>query len=384
MNHQHKNCNLKQTPLYNLHLELGAKMAPFAGYSMPLWYPEKIIAEHLHTRTKASLFDVSHMGQISVCGDNFEIELERLVPTDLLALESGKMRYTCLTDQNGGILDDIIVMRRENGYAIIVNAARKEMDLKHLQENLPQCQIQLHNNMALIALQGPLAVSVLKDYLPEAESLAFMTFCDGMLQDIPCVVSRSGYTGEDGFEITVSAQHAEIVARLLLACEGVMPAGLASRDSLRLEAGLRLYGQDMSIDTTPVEAGIHWTISRTRRRNGAREGRFPGHKKILGQIENGTEKRFVGLLMEGRSPARAGNQIVDESNNEIGTVTSGVFSPTLKTPIAMGYVRGEYSTIEQTVRVLIRGKPQLAKITNLPFVPHRYEIKPTIESGVAS
>ena len=384
MNRQNETCNLKQTPLYNLHLELGAKMAPFAGYSMPLWYPEKIIAEHHHTRTKASLFDVSHMGQISVCCDEFETELERLAPTDLLALKTGNMRYTCLPDQNGGILDDIIVMKRENGYAVIVNATRKEMDLKHLQEHLPQCKIQLHDNMALIALQGPLAVSVLKDFLPEMESLAFMTFRDGMLQDVPCVVSRSGYTGEDGFEITVPARYADTLARSLLAYEDVKPAGLGSRDSLRLEAGLRLYGQDLSIDTTPVEAGIHWTISRTRRRNGTREGGFPGHEKILKQIENSTEKRFVGLLIEGRSPARAGSQIVDESNSEIGQVTSGVFSPTLEKPIAMGYVRTEYSTIEQSVCVLIRNKPQPAKIVALPFVPHRYALKPTTETGVAS
>ena len=210
-------------------------------------------------------------------------------------------------------------------------------------------------------------MSVLKDFLSEVESLAFMTFCNGLMQEVPCVVSRSGYTGEDGFEITVPAQYADTATRPLLAYDDVKPAGLGSRASLRLEAGLRLYGQDMFLDTTPVDAGIHWTISRTRRRNGTREGGLPGHDKILEQIENSTEQRFVGLLLKGRSPARAGSQIVDESNNEIGQVTSRVFSPILERPIAMGYIRTEYSKIEQCVSILVRGKSQPAKITNLLY-----------------
>lgn len=361
-----------RSPLHDLHIELGAKMGPFAGYEMPLWYPEKIVAEHKHTRSRASLFDISHMGQASIVGEDSATELERLIPTDLQSLPKHKMHYCCFTDESGGILDDLVIASLGQDYFLVMNAARKEHDLKHLRKNLTASAVLEHTENALIALQGPKAEQVLNRLTPEICDLQFMTMGDFAIRGVPCIVSRSGYTGEDGFEISMPAETAMKLARELLAEPEVMPAGLGARDSLRLEAGLRLYGQDMDAATTPVEAGIQWTISKSRRTGGARAGGFPGADIILDQLTNGADRRFVGILPDGRAPARNGTEICLSEDKIIGRVTSGLFAPSVEAPIAMGYVDRDYTAPDTPVNLLIRGKPQPAKIVRLPFVKHRY------------
>ncbi len=369
-----------RSPLHDLHVELGARMGSFAGYEMPLWYAEKTLAEHQHTRNEASLFDISHMGQASIGGDNPARSLERLVPTDLAALDDNKMHYCCLTNEQGGIIDDLIIAHLGKDYFVVLNAARKAHDLQHLRSHLDDAVVIEHDENALIALQGPMAVEVLNRFHPKICELDFMTISDFELSGVPCFVSRSGYTGEDGFEISMPAESAMKLAKVLLEQPEVKPAGLGARDSLRLEAGLRLYGQDMSEQTTPVEAGIQWTISKSRRANGARAGGFLGESVIFEQLANGVDRRFVGLRIESKAPARNGTEICLQDGQVIGQVTSGLISPTLKTPIAMGYIDRDFGKAGQSVCVSIRGKLNAAVVVRLPFVPHRYHYHVKLQS----
>ena len=360
-----------RSPLHDLHLELGAKLGTFAGFEMPLWYPTKTINEHLHTRTHASLFDISHMGQISVTGCDAASELEALIPTDLHALPVNRLRYCYFTNNEGGILDDLIVTCLGQNYLLVVNAARKEHDLEHLRNNIVKSTVLEHDGRALIGLQGPKAHQVLGRIEPQVCELRFMTTGNFDLHGVSCTVSRCGYTGEDGFEISMPAESATSLAKDLLAQPEVIPAGLGARDSLRLEAGLRLYGQDIDTTTTPVEAHLQWTISKSRRSGGERAGGYPGDKIIQDQLTNGVNRRFVGLLPQSKMPARTGTDICGD-NNTIGQVTSGLFAPSLKTPIAVGYVEKDYTTPGTEVHLNVRGNLQRTQVVALPFVPHRY------------
>ncbi len=355
-------------------------MGPFAGYEMPLWYPEKIVAEHQHTRSQASLFDISHMGQASIVGENSATELEHLIPTDLKALPVHKMHYCCFTGDNGGILDDLVIACLGQDYFVVMNAARKEHDLNHLRENINQSAVLEHTENALIAIQGPKATEVLRRLTPEICALEFMSMGDFSIRGVPCIVSRSGYTGEDGFEISMAAETAMKLAKDLLNEPEIMPAGLGARDSLRLEAGLRLYGQDMDTTTTPVEAGIQWTISKSRRLHGARPGGYPGAEIIQEQLTHGTSRRFIGLLPDGRAPARTGTEICLDDGAIIGQVTSGLFAPSVGAPIAMGYINREYAASGTKINLLVRGNQLPATVVRLPFVQHRYHNTVKIQS----
>ena len=361
-----------KTPLHNLHLELGAKMGQFAGFEMPLWYPDKILAEHHHTRSSASLFDISHMGQASVIGDESANELESLIPTNLKNLPVNGMRYCCFTNDQGGILDDLVVSRLDTGYHLVMNAARKEHDLQHLRNNLCNSSVVEHTESALIALQGPLTSEVLYRLNPDICDLNFMTIAEFDIKGVHCVVSRSGYTGEDGFEISMPAEKAIDLVKILLKEPEVKPAGLGARDSLRLEAGLRLYGQDMNIETTPVEAGIHWTISPSRRAGGDCTGGFPGSDIILQQLANGVDRKFIGMTLDGKAPARTGTEVALSDGDVIGRVTSGMVAPSIGKPVAMGYVESAHAVPGNEVNLLLRGKMHAAKVVRLPFVKHRY------------
>ena len=347
----------KTTPLDALHRELGARMVPFAGYSMPVQYVGGIIAEHRQCRERAALFDVSHMGQALLHGAGAAAALERLVPGDILGLKPGRQRYTLLLNEAGGILDDLMVARPDaERLFLVVNAARKQADFIHLAGNLEGARLEVLEDRALLALQGPLAAAVLGRLAPEAVSLPFMGMAPLSIAGTPCLVSRSGYTGEDGFEISLPADRAEALARRLLVEPEVAPAGLGARDSLRLEAGLCLHGNDIDELTSPIEAGLAWAIGKRRRA----AWDFPGAAAIRDQIENGAHRRRVGLRPDGRAPARA------------GTVTSGGFSPTLNAPIAMGYLRYDLAAEGTPLLLLVRGKQLPARVSPLPFVPHRY------------
>ncbi len=365
---------LKRTPLHALHVELGARMVPFAGYDMPVQYPAGIIAEHQHTRAKAGLFDVSHMGQIRLRADDGDVEaaaraLETLVPGDMVGLQPLRQRYSLLTSDEGGILDDLMVSNAGDHLFLIVNAANKDADLAHLQARLAgRCSVEMASDRALLALQGPLAAQVLGRFAKHATTMRFMSVDDLMIDDIACFVSRSGYTGEDGFEISVAADQAEALARRRLAEEGVQPAGLGARDSMRLEAGLPLHGQDIDAATTPVEAALEWAVAKRRRA----EGGFPGAEKILRQLADGAARRRVGILPEGRQPARAHTEIQDMNGRRVGELTSGGFGPTVGGPVAMGYVETSLSSPGTALRLIVRDKPVPAKVVGLPFVPHRY------------
>ena len=348
-------------------------MGPFAGYEMPLWYPDKILAEHIHTRQAASLFDISHMGQANIFGIDCAKELEQLIPTDIENLPVNKMRYCCFTNDNGGILDDLIISNLGQKYYIVMNAAHKEHDLKHLRDNTtPTTTSVEYFENALIALQGPMASDVLRRANPDICDLGFMTIAEFMIKDVPCIVSRSGYTGEDGFEVSVPPQNTVELVRSLLNEPEVKPAGLGARDSLRLEAGLRLYGQDMDTNTTPVEAGIQWTIPNSRRVGGERAGGFPGSDIILDQLLNGPKRKMTAMRLTGNAPARTGTEIVGADSTPIGRVTSGMFAPSIGAPIAIGYVETEHSKPGKEINLLSRGKMLPAVITRLPFVKHRY------------
>jgi len=366
---------LANTALHALHLELGARMVPFAGYAMPVQYPLGVLKEHLHTRAAAGLFDVSHMGQIILRGPNAAKALETLVPVDILDLPIGMQRYALFTDEYGGILDDLMVANLgDDCLLLVVNAACKHQDLAHLRQHIgDQCQIEsLFEARALLALQGPKAVDVLARLAPEITQMTFMQFARVRLLGVDCFVSRSGYTGEDGFEISVPAEHAETLARSLLAETEVAAIGLGARDSLRLEAGLCLYGHDMSSSTTPIEASLLWAISKVRRADGARAGGFPGTEQIFAQQQKGVASKRVGLLPQERVPVREGAQIVGADGQQIGTVCSGGFGPTLGAPLAMGYVQSSHNALDSEVWAIVRGKRVAMKVAKTPFVPQRY------------
>jgi aminomethyltransferase len=357
---------LKQTPLYPLHLELGAKMVPFAGYQMPVHYRNGTLHEHLHCRHYAGFFDISHMGQCLILGDSAAAELERLTPSDIAGLAPYQQRYTVLTNDTGGIIDDIIVTRLPSGIMVIVNAACKEKDFGHFKTHLSdRCHVKEMNDQALFALQGPAAATVMQKFSEAATGLSFMQACEDELNGIRCVISRSGYTGEDGFEISVAGEQADHLSRLLLAEEAVEPIGLGARDSLRLEAGLCLYGHELDESITPVEAGLRWLIKKGH-------DQFPGADRILAQLQQGTEKSRVGLLVESKIPAREGCIIADEAGEAIGHVTSGGFSPSLGRPIAMAMLHNPAPDSDRALCARVRDHQLPVTITELPFIPHRY------------
>jgi aminomethyltransferase len=365
--------DLLRTPLHDLHLELGAKMVPFAGYAMPVNYPGGIIAEHRQCRESASLFDVSHMGQLRLLGDDAPAALETLVPVDVMDLAVGKQRYGLFTNAAGGILDDLMIARREKDLFVVVNAACKAADTKHLITHLGhRCQVVPEPEQALLALQGQHAVNALQRLAPGVEQLTFMTGGFFTLADAPCFVTRSGYTGEDGFEISVPAERAVALAKALLSQPEVKPAGLGARDTLRLEAGLCLYGHDINETTTPVEAGLTWALQKVRRPGGARAGHYPGADKIAGQLASGVQVKRVGLLGLERIPVREGATIVDAQGHKLGHVTSGTLAPTVNQPIAMAYLAANHAIANHEVYAEVRGKRQPMRVTAMPFVPPGY------------
>ncbi|PVZ11244.1 MULTISPECIES: glycine cleavage system aminomethyltransferase GcvT [unclassified Pseudomonas] len=362
---------LKRTPLHALHLEQGARMVPFAGYDMPVQYPLGVMKEHLHTRAQAGLFDVSHMGQIRLRGQGVAQALEQLVPVDIVDLPVGLQRYALFTNEEGGILDDLMVARlADDELMLVVNAACKEADLAHLRAHLGAAVTiePLFESRALLALQGPAAVTALARLAPEVASMTFMQYRPVELAGQPCYVSRSGYTGEDGYEISVPAEAAETFARRLLEEPEVALIGLGARDSLRLEAGLCLYGHDMNTQTTPAEASLGWAISKARRAGGARAGGFPGADRLGAAL---TRKR-VGLLPQERTPVREGCSVTDAAGQVIGQVCSGGFGPSLGGPLAMAYLAIEHCEPGTLVNALVRGKAVPMKVVNMPFVPTRY------------
>jgi aminomethyltransferase len=360
---------LHRTPLHDLHLSLGAKMVAFAGYAMPVQYPSGIMAEHLHTRARAGLFDVSHMGQLRLDGAAAAAALEALVPGDIAGLAPGRMRYTLLTNDEGGILDDLMVTAAGDHLFLVVNASRKVEDVAHLRRRLAAgVAVTPLADRALLALQGPAAAAVLARLAPAAKDMAFMTGRALALDGLPCFVTRSGYTGEDGFEISVPAAAAERLARRLLSEPEVMPAGLGARDSLRLEAGLCLHGHDIDETTSVVEADLAWAIQKRRRA----EGGFPGAALLAAQLEGGAARKRVGIKPEGRAPAREGTEITDAAGAVIGRVTSGGFGPSVDGPVAMGYVAAAAAALGTALTLLVRGTPRPARVVPMPFVPHRY------------
>lgn len=365
--------DLKITPLNQLHLELNARMVPFAGYEMPVQYPDGIMAEHLHTRAAAGLFDVSHMGQVIVSGAGVARALERLVPVELESLPINRQTYALFTNEQGGILDDLMIARwAEDTFFLVVNAACKEQDLAHLRANLSGFAIDYLDGRGLLALQGPAAAEVMAQIAPEASELIFMNGCHISIDGADCYITRSGYTGEDGFEISVPAGAAEALARKLLSYEQVKPIGLGARDSLRLEAGLCLYGHDLDTTTTPIQAALLWSISKSRRSDGGKAGGFPGAEVIFAEMAAGAVRKRVGLAIEGRAPVREGAEIVNEAGEQVGVVTSGGFGPTLEAPLAMCYVQADYATVGTALSALVRGKPRPVTVAKMPFVPQRY------------
>ena len=371
---------LKKTPLHALHLSLGARMVPFAGYDMPVQYPAGVMKEHLQTRTAAGVFDVSHMGQVIVKAKSGSYEdaalaLESLVPVDILGLAEGRQRYGFFTDENGGILDDLMITHLDDHLFVVVNAACKEADLAHLQTHIgDRCDITLLNR-ALIALQGPRAVEVLAELWADVAAMKFMDVRHCRLHDVSCLVSRSGYSGEDGFEISVPSDKAEDVAMRLLEHPDVQAIGLGARDSLRLEAGLCLYGNDIDTTTSPVEAALEWAMQKARRSGGARAGGFPGSGRILSELENGAARRRVGLKPEGKAPVRGHAKLYAdaEGKTEVGEVTSGGFGPSVEGPVAMGYVPVSHAAIGTQVYAEVRGKFLPVAVSALPFVKPTYK-----------
>jgi aminomethyltransferase len=360
--------DLKTTPLTALHELLGAKMVPFAGYLMPVQYPLGILGEHRHTRAKAGLFDVSHMGQVRIAGADAARRLEALVPGDILGLGAGRMRYTQFTDAAGGILDDLMVTNAGDHLFVVVNAGCKEADIAHLRATFGDDVTELADR-ALIALQGPAAEPALAALAPEVAAMTFMTYREVTIGGVACLVTRSGYTGEDGYEISVPADAAEALARRLLENADVEPVGLGARDSLRLEAGLCLYGHDIDTTTSPVEAALTWSIGKRRRD----EGGFPGAARILAEIADGPARRRVGIRPEGRAPAREGTEVTDTEGRVIGRITSGGFGPSVDGPVAMGYVETGCAGDGTELRLLVRGKPMPARVAKLPFVTPGYK-----------
>ena len=372
---------LKRTPLHALHVAGGGKIVPFAGYEMPVQFSTGVLREHLHTRSSAGLFDVSHMGQIALRSKSGKVAdaalaLERLVPQDILAVAPGRQRYAQFTNEAGGILDDLMVANLGSHLFLVVNAACKAADEAHLRASLEDvCVIEPLSDRALIALQGPKAQSVLAELCSEVAAMRFMDAGPRRIDGIDCFVSRSGYTGEDGFEISVPAEHAESLAKILLANTDVLPIGLGARDSLRLEAGLCLYGHDIDTSTTPVEAALEWSIQKSRRRGGARAGGFPGADKILDQLERGAPRRRLGLKPEGRAPVREGTSLfADETSSEqIGAVTSGGFGPSVNAPVAMGYLPSSFATPDSPLFAELRGQRLPLRVASMPFVANTYK-----------
>jgi len=370
---------LLTTPLNALHLELGARMVPFAGYSMPVQYPAGLMAEHHHTRNAAGLFDVSHMGQLRLVGPNAAAAFESLMPVDVIDLPVGKQRYGLLLNDDGGIMDDLMFVRREADIFVVVNGACKVADMAHIQARIgTRCEVIPMPEMALLALQGPQAVTALSRLAPGVEKLVFMTGGNFKVQaenqTIDVFLTRSGYTGEDGFEISVHSDHADTLARALLAQPEVKPIGLGARNSLRLEAGLCLYGNDINTETNPVEANLLWAIQKVRRAGGARAGGFPGADKILAQIGQAPEgaRKRVGLVALERIPVRDHTPLQDLDGNAIGEVTSGLLGPTVDKPVAIGYVPVALSALGTRVNAIVRGKPVPMEVAPMPFTPNRY------------
>lgn len=364
---------LVKTPLYDLHVELGGKMVPFAGYEMPVQYRAGILKEHLQTRNQAGLFDVSHMGQIKLVGTGAAAAMERIVPVDVVGLGVNSQRYALFTNDAGGILDDLMITNAGDHLFVVVNAACKEQDIAHMRQHLSaDCSIEVLEDRALLALQGPAAGEVMARLAPASKVLTFMTAAQIAIAGADCFVTRSGYTGEDGFEISVAADQAEALARELLAQEEVDPVGLGARDSLRLEAGLCLYGHDIDDSTTPVEASLLWVIQKVRRAGGEREGGFPGADVIFAQMADGVSRKRVGIRPQGKAPVREGVELLDEAGHRVGEITSGGFGPTVGGPVAMGYVETTLAKTDTELLAMVRGKPLPVRVAKTPFVPQRY------------
>ncbi|MYK31914.1 MAG: glycine cleavage system aminomethyltransferase GcvT [Boseongicola sp. SB0670_bin_30] len=369
--------NLNRTPLHELHRELDARMVPFAGYEMPVQYYDGVLWEHLHTRASAGLFDVSHMGQVLLAAGSIEeaqLALEALVPVSVLGIPEGRQRYGLFTSETGGILDDLMIANRGDDLLLVVNAATKEQDVAHLSASLSGCAVTPIIDRALIALQGPASEAALAELVP---GVAEMRFMDTRVLDwngVELWVSRSGYTGEDGYEVSISSSKARALAEALLASEAVIPIGLGARDSLRLEAGLCLYGSDIDTTTTPVEAALAWAIQKARRRGGEREGGFPGASRILEELESGAPRRRVGFLPDGRAPIRAGARIFRAGlDDPVGDVTSGGFGPSLGRPVSMGYVETELSGTGTALEAEVRGKRMPVTVADMPFRPSTFK-----------
>ena len=373
--------SLRKTPLNGLHREFEAKLTEFAGYEMPVQYRLGILGEHLHTRKKAGLFDVSHMGQVILSGQSYEetaLALEKVLPMDVLGLEIGRQRYGFLTTDEGGILDDLMFSNRGDHIFVVLNAACKDSDIKYLRSLLePNISIKEIESRALIALQGPASEAVLGKYHPQIKNMKFMDVETLTIDGAECWISRSGYTGEDGFEISIPAEATEPITRSILSNKNVEFIGLGARDSLRLEAGLCLYGHDIDQATTPVEASLTWAIQKARRSNGSRASGFIGSEIILKQLAGGTNKKRVGLLPQTRAPMREGVEIfaTETSKEAIGKITSGGYGPTVGYPIAMGYINSEYANSEDDLFGELRGKRVPVKVSNLPFVPLNFKRK---------
>ena len=367
---------LLRTPLYDLHVSLGARMVPFAGYDMPVQYPLGVLKEHLHTRAHAGLFDVSHMGQVELHGPDAAKALETLVPVDVLGIAAGKQRYALFTNEQGGVLDDLMIFNTGSYLHLVVNAACKAQDIAHLQKHIGnRCDIRVRDDLALLALQGPGAEAALKGIAAGEVPQTFMAGGRLNLAGIDCLVTRSGYTGEDGFEISVPAAQCEALAKALLAQPNVQPIGLGARDSLRLEAGLCLYGHDLDTTTTPVEASLTWAMQKVRRTGGERAGGFPGAGVILGQLDDATKvkRKRVGLKPEGRAPIREGVELQDAAGNKIGVVTSGGFGPTVNGPVIMAYVDAAHAAVGRKINAMLRGTPTPVTVVAMPFAPHGYK-----------
>jgi len=366
---------LLKTPLHALHLELGARMVPFAGYAMPVQYPAGLMAEHIHTRTAAGLFDVSHMGQLRLVGPGAAAALETLIPVDVIGLAVGKQRYGLLLNEDGGIIDDLMFFNRGDDIFVIVNGACKVGDMAHIQQKIgSRCEVIPMPEMALLALQGPQAVTALSRLAPDVEQLVFMTGGRFSVAGCDCFLTRSGYTGEDGFEISVPAAQADTLARALLAQPEVHPIGLGARNSLRLEAGLCLYGNDLDTRTTPVEASLNWAIQKVRRSGGERAGGFPGAAKVLAQLDTPASlaRKRIGLIALERVPVREHTELHNDEGRRVGEVTSGLLGPTIDKPVAMAYVAPAFAAIGTRLNAIVRGKPVSMEVTAMPFVPARY------------
>ena len=365
---------IRTTSLYQMHLDAGAKMVPFAGYEMPVSYPLGIKKEHIHTREKAGLFDVSHMGQIRLVGKNAKRALESLVPVDIIDLPLMKLRYALFTNKDGGVMDDLMVTNLgDDSLFLVVNAACKEADFEHLLNTIGvECKVEFLENVALLALQGPKAHEVLAEIAPSTSEMTFMTAKQLVINGIDCFITRSGYTGEDGFEISLPAKDAEDLAKLLLSNEEVEWVGLGARDSLRLEAGLSLYGHELDNDHSPVESSLNWALSKVRRTGGERQGGYLGDDIIMSHLNEGSESKIVGLQPEGRMPVRDGALIEDDLGNEVGKVTSGGFGPSLEKPIAIARLETHYIENQSKLFALVRGKKIAVEIVRLPFVKQNY------------